>query len=209
MKLHLFSATGLVALTLASCGGGGSTEGQGTIDSTAAMAAKEVTYALDVAASKLTWKGVMIGVKYHEGTMAFTEGSFTAKGGQLVTGGFVVDMKSMVPLDTNYNKDYTKEKLTGHLASPDFFAVDSFPTASFKVTSVSGNSATGELNVRGRIGTETVTDIVISEENGMANASGKLVFNRQKYGVSWANPMKDMVLSDDIEIVVSLVGKAQ
>lgn len=209
MKLHLFSATGLVALTLASCGGGGSTEGQGTIDSTAAMAAKEVTYALDVAASKLTWKGVMIGVKYHEGTMAFTEGSFTAKGGQLVTGGFVVDMKSMVPLDTNYNKDYTKEKLTGHLASPDFFAVDSFPTASFKVTSVSGNSATGELNVRGRIGAETVTDIVISEENGMANASGKLVFNRQKYGVSWANPMKDMVLSDDIEIVVSLVGKAQ
>ncbi|MBK6628664.1 MAG: YceI family protein [Flavobacteriales bacterium] len=209
MKLQLFSATAMVALTLASCGGGSTAEGEGAIDSAASMAAKEVTYAVDIAASKLTWKGVMIGVKYHEGTMAFTEGSFTAKGGQLVSGGFVVDMKSMMPVDTNYNKDYTKEKLTGHLASPDFFAVDSFPTASFKVTSVSGNTATGELNVRGRMATETVTDIVISEENGMANASGKLVFNRQKYGVSWANPMKDMVLSDDIEIVVSLVGKGQ
>ncbi|HMQ75036.1 MAG TPA: YceI family protein [Flavobacteriales bacterium] len=173
------------------------------------MESKEMGYVLDLAASKLTWKGVMIGVKYHEGTMAFTEGKFMVKGGQLMSGTFAVDMRSMVPVDTNYNKDYTKEKLTGHLASADFFAVDSFPEARFEVASVSGNTATGKLTVRGRTNVETVTDIVISEENGMANASGKLVFNRQKYGVSWANPMKDMVLSDDIEITVSLVGRAE
>lgn len=209
MKLHLFTAASLVALTLASCGGGSTNESTTAADSTASMEAKEMGYVLDLAASKLTWKGVMIGVKYHEGTMAFTEGKFMVKGGQLMSGTFAVDMRSMVPVDTNYNKDYTKEKLTGHLASADFFAVDSFPSASFEVGSVSGNTATGKLTVRGRTNTETVTDIVIAEENGMANASGKLVFNRQKYGVSWANPMKDMVLSDDIEITVSLVGRAE
>ncbi len=209
MKLHLFSAASLVALTLASCGGGSTNESTTAADSTASMESKEMGYVLDLAASKLTWKGVMIGVKYHEGTMAFTEGKFMVKGGQLMSGTFAVDMRSMVPVDTNYNKDYTKEKLTGHLASADFFAVDSFPEARFEVASVSGNTATGKLTVRGRTNVETVTDIVISEENGMANASGKLVFNRQKYGVSWANPMKDMVLSDDIEITVSLVGRAE
>lgn len=209
MKLHLFTAASLVALTLASCGGGSTNESTTAADSTASMEAKEMGYVLDLAASKLTWKGVMIGVKYHEGTMAFTEGKFMVKGGQLMSGTFAVDMRSMVPVDTNYNKDYTKEKLTGHLASADFFAVDSFPEARFEVASVSGNTAIGKLTVRGRTNTETVTDIVIAEENGMANASGKLVFNRQKYGVSWANPMKDMVLSDDIEITVSLVGRAE
>lgn len=209
MKLQLFSATALVALTLASCGGGSTADETPSADSTASAQAMEKGYVLDLAASKLTWKGVMIGVKYHEGSMVFKEGKFIAKGGELVSGTFVVDMRSMVPLDTNYNKDYTKEKLTGHLASADFFAVDSFPEARFEVASGSGNTATGKLTVRGRTHAETVTDIVISEENGMANATGKLVFNRQKYGVSWANPMKDMVLSDDIEITVSLVGKAE
>ena len=205
----MFPAAVAVALTLASCGGGSSAESEAALDSAATLDVKEMSYTLDVTGSKLSWKGVMVGVKHHDGTMSFTEGKFTAKGGQLVSGSFGVDMRSMVPLDTNYNKDYTKEKLLGHLASPEFFAVDSFPSASFEVTSVSGNSATGNLTVRGRTNVETVTDIVISEENGTANASGKLVFNRQKYGVSWANPMKDMVLSDDIEISVSLVGKAE
>ncbi len=210
MNLQLLSAAVMVAATLASCGGGASTDNAATaVDSTAATAAQERGYVLDVAASSLTWKGSMIKVKHHEGTMAFTEGKFIAKGGQLVTGTFNVDMKSMVPTDTNYSKDATKEKLLGHLASPDFFAVDSFPTASFEVGAVNGNTATGKLTVRGRTHDETLTDIVITEENGMAKASGKLVFDRQKYGARWASPMKDMVLSNDIEISVSLVAKAQ
>ncbi|MBV6404961.1 MAG: YceI family protein [Flavobacteriales bacterium] len=209
MKMHLLSAAAMVAVTLASCGGSANTDNAATpVDSTA-TAAKEQGYVLDVAASTLTWKGTMIKVKHHEGTMAFAEGKFIAKGGQLVSGTFNVDMKSIVPTDSNYTKESTKEKLLGHLASPDFFAVDSFPTASFEVVSVSGNTAEGNLTVRGRTHGETLTDIVITEDNGMAKASGKLVFNRQKYGVAWASPMKDMVLSDDIEITVSLVAKAQ
>ena len=38
---------------------------------------------------------------------------------------------------------------------------------------------------------------------------GKLTFDRQKYGVAWKATMKDMVLQDNIELTVELVGKAQ
>ena len=99
--------------------------------------------------------------------------------------------------------------LLGHLASPDFFAVDSFPTATFEIAAVEGNTATGKLTVRGKSNDEKVTDIVITEENGVAKASGKLSFDRQKYNVKWKAPMKDVVLNDAIELTVELTGNAQ
>ena len=38
-------------------------------------------------------------------------------------------------------------------------------------------------------------------------AEAKLVFDRQKYDVAWIHFMKDMILSDDIQINISLSGK--
>ncbi len=208
MNIKFLSAITLVAITLASCGSGGNADGANAADSTAVDAnATEVTYLVDAAASQLSWKGTMLGIKHHDGTMKLSEGKFAVKGGQLMAAYCTVDMKSMVPLDTNYNKDYTKEKLLGHLASADFFAVDSFPTATINVMAATGNTATAEMTLRGRTNPETITDIVIIEENGMATATGKLVFNRQKYGVAWSSGSKDAVLSDDVEITVSIVGK--
>lgn len=183
-------------------------------DSIAAAAAMEKSYSLDVANSHVAWAGTMIGVKTHTGTLNFTEGKFTVKGGQLTGGEFVVDMKNYAMNDTNYAPDGskmgTKAMLMGHLMSPDFFAVDSFPTAALRITGVNGNTAAGELTVRGRTNPETVTDIAITDNgDGTVKATGKLVFNRQKYGVSWKAPMKDMVVKDDIELNVDIVGKAQ
>lgn len=180
-----------------------------TADSLASLAAMEHTYTVDPAASKVTWAGTMLGVKTHHGTLGFTTGSFTTKGPLLTGGEFTADLKTLAPLDTNYapdgSKQGTKSMLIGHLSSADFFAVDSFPTASFKITSVNGNSATGDLTVRGKTNSETVTDIVLTTEGNTTKATGKLVFDRQKYGVAWSAG-KDAVLNDNIELIVELSG---
>ncbi|HRF79635.1 MAG TPA: YceI family protein, partial [Flavobacteriales bacterium] len=124
----------------------------------------------------------------HHGTINMTEGSFSVKGGAVSGGKFVVDMKSIAPLDSAYAADNAKQgtrgMLVGHLSSADFFAVDSFPTATFEITSVEGATATGKLTLRGKTSDEKVTDIVVTEENGVAKATGKLSFDRQKYGVA-------------------------
>ena len=38
------------------------------------------------------------------------------------------------------------------------------------------------------------------------NVSGKMVFNRQNYDVAWVHYMKDMILSDDIALTITLVA---
>lgn len=207
MKAHVLSLAALAALTMASCGTGSGDAGT-TADSTAVdTLAKETTYTLD-STSTLTWSGTMLGIKTHTGTMPVT-GSVKVKGGAVSGGEFTVNMVIQPNMtDTFYNKDYTKEKLMGHLMSAEFFAADSFPTATFKITAVSGNTATGDLTVRGKTNQETVTDIVVNEGNGGVTATGKLTFNRQKYDVAWSTGSKDAVLSDDIVLQVDLMGKA-
>jgi len=217
MKSPVLSVVALAAVALVACGPSeaeiAAAKEKQTADSLAAIAAMEHTYAVDAATSKIGWTGTMLGVKSHNGTINMTEGKFTVKGGQLTGGAFAVDMKSITALDTNYAKDGAKQgtraMLLGHLASPDFFAVDSFPTATFEISGVEGNTATGKFTVRGKSNEEKVTDITVTEENGVAKASGKLTFDRQKYGVKWAAPMKDVVLNDAIELTVELTGNAQ
>ncbi len=85
--------------------------------------------------------------------------------------------------------------------------MDSFPTAQLKITAVNGNTASGELTVRGKTNTENITDIVLTPNaDGSIKASAKLVFDRQKYGVAWSSGSKDAVLNDNIELNVELSG---
>ncbi len=181
-------------------------------DSIAAAAAAEHTYAMDAANSSVKWTGTMLGIKKHHGVINMTEGKVTVQGGMVKAGSFTVDMKSIAAQDSAYapdgSKQGTRAMLLGHLASADFFAVDSFPTANFEITSVEGSTAAGKLTVRGKTNEEKVTDIVVTEENGTVTATGKLAFDRQKYGVAWSSGSKDAVLNDIIELEISLSGNA-
>ena len=217
MKSISLSVTALAALFFVSCGPNEAevtaAKEKAAADSLAALATTEMTYRVDAAASTVNWKGTMLGVKSHHGTVNMTEGKLAVKGGQIVAGGFNVDLSSMAPLDSAYapegSKQGTKSMLIGHLQSPDFFDVATYPSASFEITSMNGNTAIGNLTVRGKTNEEKVTDIMVTEENGTLKASGKLTFDRQKYGVAWSTGAKDMILNDNIELEIALVGNAQ
>jgi polyisoprenoid-binding protein YceI len=179
-------------------------------DSLEKVAAMEKTYTVDAGTSTVRWQGNMTGLQAynHFGNIGLNGGSFMVKGGMVTGGSFEVNMKAISPMDEGYSAEHPKEGLIGHLSGGDFFAVDSFPTAMFKITSVDGTTATGELTVRGKTNTEKVTDIAVSEAAGVATVKGKLVFDRQKYGAAYT-AAKDMLLADDIELTVELSGKAQ
>lgn len=218
MKSIVLSAAAL-SLVLVACGPSEAEKQaareKAVADSLAALAAAEHTYTIDPATSALHWAGNVTGSKVygHHGTIAFNNGTFTVQGGMLKSGGFEVNMATINPMDENYapegSKEGTKANLIGHLGTADFFDVANHPTATLKITGVSGNSATADLSIRGKVNPETITDIEITENpDGTVRATGKLVFDRQKYDVAWKHFIKDAVLADNIELTVELNGAA-
>lgn len=184
-------------------------------DSIAAAAAAEHKYVVDAANSVINWAGNVTGpAPYgHFGTISLNSGEFTVQGGMLKAGSFEVNMTSINPKDEGYqpegSKQGTRSQLISHLSTADFFDSGNHPTAKLTITGGSGNSATGDLTIRGTTNPETITDIVITENaDGTVKATGKLVFDRQKYGVAWKHFMKDAILADNIELAVELNGKA-
>ncbi len=159
--------------------------------------------------SRVVWKGEMLGIYSHSGTVELTQSDLHFQDGKIAGGSFTVDLGTMVPTDDNYNPEEgsTPEKLVGHLSSPDFFDVENHPVAKFEITKVDGNTAWGKLTVRGHTHEEKVDNISIEEKDGHVVISGDLVFDRKKYDVSWDSPMQDRVLSNNIEVKVELVGK--
>lgn len=199
-----FLFLGLVASALLySCGDSQEKQTEQAQDTTAT----EVTYVVNTDSSQLSWKGEMLKLYSHSGILKLKEGVFTVKGNEITAGTFTADLLSIAPTDSAYGEENPKEKLIGHLQSADFFATDSFPTATFAIKKMDGNTITGDLTVRGKTNEEKVTDVSIENVGDQVKATGKLVFDRQKYGVSFKMPVQDKVLGDNIELGVVLIGK--
>lgn len=203
--MKLFLGLGVIA-AMAACNSGNESTSETTekADAKKEPTAEVVTHSVDTSQSMVMWKGVMLGVKDHTGTLAFSEAKIKTQDGEVVGGSFVVDMQSMVATDDNYQPEEgkTKEKLIGHLMSDDFFAVANHPTSKFVIENVEGNTATGKLTVRGKTNEATVENFEFNQETGMV--TGTMTFDRQKYNVSFSTGAADFVISDDIVVDVKM-----
>lgn len=201
MKILTMSSLSLLAgLALMSCGGSAT---EATAEENVATA-EEVTSNVNIENSTVTWKGTMLGVYAHEGNVKLTQGSIKTKGNEIIGGSFTVDLNNIQPTDENYNveQDRTPENLVGHLQSADFFDVANHPNATFEITGNNGDMVTGNLTVRGITHEETVKNVAYNEASN--TWSGTLTFDRKKYDVAWDSQMKEMVLSNDIELNINL-----
>ena len=71
---------------------------------------------------------------------------------------------------------------------------------------LNGNEVKGNLTVRDKTFEETFTVESINITDDSVIMMGTLVFDRQKYDVSWEHFVKDYVLSDDITLKINLVA---
>ncbi len=212
-KTSLFIASGVaLSFALASCGGGDHKKAEDhsghAHEHTEAPVASAEEVSVNVEDSKVLWKGEVLGMHSHNGKLNLTDGKVMMDGNNVVGGSFVVDMTTIEALDDAYTEEegHTKADLIGHLNSPDFFDVANHKTAKFEITSVEGTTATGTLTLRGKTGTEKVENITVSTENGITTATGTLTFDRKKYDVAFDHPVKEVVVSNDIELTVELVA---
>ena len=214
MNMLRLSVSAIAAsVILVACGGGQMENKEATHDEGHEAAQEEMAKpamaempagVINTETSEVQWKGEMLGVKDHTGTLKFKEGNVETTDGAVSGGMFVVDLTTMVATDDNYQPEqgYGKEKLIEHLSSADFFDVATYPTATFKITGMEGDKLMGELTIRDKTNPETVEGVAYDAESGMYK--GMLTFNRMNYDVAWESTVKDAVLSDDISLTVML-----
>ena len=102
------------------------------------------------------------------------------------------------------------DKLTGHLRSPDFFAVETYPTATFTSTAIeaaeSGYTVTGNLDLHGvEKSIRFPAEIEIADGNVTILAS--FAIKRFDFGIEYPG-VKDDLIRDEVAITLDLRSAA-
>ncbi len=171
--------------------------------------AKEL--AVNTKASTIVWTGSKVVGNSHTGTLQLTSGSLDISNGKLKGGSFVVDMNSLT--DTDLTGEW-KGKLEGHLKSDDFFGVETYPTAEFKITKAKSTGdgsydVTGDITIKGK--TESISFTTsLTEAGGGYEAAATITVDRSKFDVrygsgSFFDNLGDKAISDDFTLEVKLV----
>lgn len=165
--------------------------------------------------ANINWWGYKVAkteASSHTGDIQLKTGELTLNRNRIIGGAFVLDMTTINT--TDLTPETGKTKLEDHLKNNDFFEVEKYPSAEFKITSIKAKKAanansviTGNLTVKGI--TKAISfPAKVWVKNGMAYlTTEKITINRQDFGVVYKSSMKDVFIKDDIELKVVLSAK--
>lgn len=131
----------------------------------------------------------------HFGRIAIKEGNLVIRGGRPSGGIVVLDMATITNLDLQDSA--WRDLLTRHLKSDDFFAVERFPTSSFRLTGweeAEGASpearcgiAAGELTIRDVTRPISFSAIVSPQAHGSIKAHAAFDIGRTLWNVCYGS----------------------
>jgi polyisoprenoid-binding protein YceI/rhodanese-related sulfurtransferase len=177
-------------------------------------------YALDPTKSTCSWRGRNI-TAMHIGTIDLKGGQIEIKNGTPIGGIFTLDMTTIANLDLT--KENYKDVLEMHLKSDDFFAVEDYPEAHFRLTKaspiisppgLSNYKFTGVFTLKNKalpISFPVIIGIINdSEISGQAHFD----IDRTKWGVSYGSGklfsgLLHHLVNDLISIELRLLAKKQ
>ncbi len=182
-----------------------------------------VAYKVDTKASVLNWKAYKV-TGQHNGTVNIKSGELMYDNGNLTGGNFVIDMTSITVLDLKGNN---KQKLEGHLKSPDFFSVEEHPTAKFEIKlAINQGPAKGKdgalmddktrYKVEGDLTIKGITkpikfNAIVSNDTAKKMATADVELDRSEFDVrygsgSFFENLGDKTIYDNFDISIELVA---
>ncbi|PYE53485.1 YceI family protein [Deinococcus yavapaiensis] len=147
--------------------------------------------------------------------LSTVKGRFRALDGTVVTDERGALQGLEVTVDVN-SLDTAEQNRDGHLRSPDFFDVASYPTATFKSTRVEAKGGqeyrvTGDLVIRG-VSREVTLDVETTpavkdpwgNQRAAAEAKGKI--NRKEFGLTWNQVLEfgALLVSEDVRLTIDV-----
>jgi len=186
------------------------------VTTTSTISEGEALYTVDTAASTIAWYGSKpIGLS-ESGNVAIREGHLRFNGTELIDGTFVVDMAT---IETTTQSGDMKDMLEGHLKSDEFFGVESYPTATLVIKSVTPTAVANQYTVVGDLTIkettaeiEFVTDVTVVDAQQL-QATAEVVIDRAVYDVrygsgSFFSNLGDDLISDEMVLTISLIAQS-
>ncbi len=208
------------AIIFASCSGNNAKTGASEEQTVAEKQGD--SFAVDLGTSKVDWKAFHKGgFAPRWGVLSLQSGELSVADGNVTAGEFVIDMKSLkVDSASVTEADKKASDLENHLKNPDFFDVEKFGTATFKITGVTDLDATtakdaidgANKTVSGNLTLKDSTLNIsfpakVTVEEQKVSVAAKFTVNRAdwgiKFGTSEADPAEWMI-SKDIEIGIQM-----
>ncbi|PSL22638.1 YceI family protein [Chitinophaga ginsengisoli] len=176
---------------------------------------KVTAFQVDNKNSKLLWTAHKV-TGEHTGTINISSGTLNVENNALKNGSFKLDTRSITVTDI---KDAdSNAKLTGHLKSDDFFAVEKYPSADFQITGIKPQSnnqydLTGKLTIKG-ITNDISFPATIKVDKDKLTATAKVKIDRTKYDIKYRSKnyfenLGDKAIYDDFELDITLLANAQ
>ena len=141
--------------------------------------------------------------------MSKVRGQFTRFEGTLTTGTSLSETRAEATIDLT-SVDTRDEKRDAHLRSADFFDVENSGPMTFKATEFDGNTATGELTVKGvtrtvELDVEFLGLGLDPWGNQRLGFEASTVINRQDFGVTFNIPLDGgkVMVGDKISIHIN------
>ena len=168
---------------------------------------------IDTQASNIKWTGSKVVGGGHYGSVKLGSGQLVVENGQLKDGAFTADMNTITVEDLS---GAMAEKLSGHLFSEDFFAVQKHKNSTFTVSTITAlgqnkYNVTGDLTIKGK--TETISfPATLRWENEQPIAEATVKVDRSKFDIRYGSPsffndLGDKAISDEFQLDIKLVGK--
>ena len=133
--------------------------------------------------------------------------------GKITGGSFDMDMVNLTVEDLKEGK--SKENLTNHLKSDDFFSVEKFNTATFKITEANSSDGidytiSGTLTIKGISKPISFPAKVARAEEKMI-ATGQIIFDRTQFDIKYRSGnffenLGDKLIYDEVNLDVKLVA---
>ena len=167
------------------------------------------SYTLKTQKSKLNWIGKELSTKTHTGTLDLKNGEIQINSDGQIEGFINIDMTTINVTDL---EGQWKNKLEGHLKSPDFFGVSNHPNALIKFKGNSKSILNNQIELSGELAIKNITHPIsfiaeIMEKEEMLQIKTKIEFDRSKYNVrfrsgSFFDNLGDKLILDDINVDV-------
>lgn len=173
------------------------------------------TYSVNSTGSRIFWTGSKV-IGKHTGSLQISEGRLNLVDGNITSGDFDLNLKSILVTDL---KGKEKTELEEHLLASDFFEVEKFSIARFVISKVEKieNQANASHRILGDLTIKEITKPVtflaqISIENDKIKAiSQDFSINRTQWNMTYGSTILgialDKAIKDEIGIKVELLAE--